>query len=141
MGLNARSKGQRGEREIVDMLQPIVDKVYGTGSTSKLLQRNAQQSSVGGHDIVGLDWIALEVKRVETSFQNAWWEQCKRQALVVKAEPVLIYRQSRQPWKVRMYGHLPVGSRNVKCVVDIDLPAFLLWFEESCKLHAEMGVD
>ena len=79
MGSMARSKGQRGEREIVALLQAVVNEVYTAYnrkviSTTEselvqyrtlevpLLQRNTIQSDRGGYDIVGLDWLAPEVK-------------------------------------------------------------------------------
>ena len=135
MSLNARAKGQRGEREVVKLLQPVVDKVYQShGVPAPALERNLMQSMKGGYDIVGLEWFALEVKRhekVSNSSTLQWWMQCKRQAAEGQ-DPVLFYRPNNINWRIMMYGYVcvgPNGGPRVKTVVDIDLPAFLVWFE------------
>jgi hypothetical protein len=137
MALNARNKGQRGEREIIDTLQPILDRVcLKIGRPPILLQRNQMQSHTGGHDIVGLAWLALEVKRVEILSVEKWWLQARTQGEKANAIPILIYRQNKMKWRVCMYGHLPIPTtpKNVKTVVDISFEAFLLWFEVSCEM-------
>lgn len=136
MSINARSKGQRGEREIIDTLQPIVDTACTmVGIPSIMLQRNQMQSHTGGHDIVGLDWIALEVKRVENLQPDTWWLQARTQGERANAIPVLIYRANKMKWRVRQYGYLPAGDRKVKTVVDIPFEAFLLWFKVMVETH------
>jgi hypothetical protein len=88
MGLMGLNKGKRAEREIVGLLQPVVNAVYAAaGITPPLLQRNTLQSDRGGYDIVGLDWFAPEVKRCETLSLRTWWEQCKGQAKPSQARP------------------------------------------------------
>ena len=107
MTINSRSKGGRGEREVIALLQPIVDDVYRqAGKQAPQLQRNSMQANgLGGCDIVGLPWLAIEVKRCETLLLDQWWQQCCSQAQR-GAMPVLVYRQSKQPWKVRLYAGL-----------------------------------
>ena len=74
----SREKGKRAEREVVKLLQPVVTKVYQeAGKEIPLLERNLMQSHKGGHDIVGLEWMALEVKHHETLQISQWWEQKK----------------------------------------------------------------
>jgi hypothetical protein len=135
MPLNARAKGQRGEREVVALLQPVVTKVYhAAGLPAPELERNLMQSRKGGYDIVGLDWFALEVKRHENlglSGIREWWEQCTRQAAEGQ-EAVLFYRPNRLHWLIKMYGYLcvgPNGGYRVRSPVTVDLPTFLMWFE------------
>lgn len=130
MGGNmSRDKGQRGEREICKLLQPVVNEVYESkGLLPPVLERNLMQTRNGGFDIAGLDWIALEIKRHETLQIPAWWAQTKEQALVKQRSgggkgctagepqgqgsrpyeriPVLMYRKNRSPWRVMMYGYL-----------------------------------
>lgn len=92
------------------------------------------QSMKGGYDIIGLEWFALEVKRHEKvtgASTLSWWVQCKRQAAEGQ-EPVLFYRPNNINWRIMMYGYVcvgPNGGPRVKTVVDIDLAAFLVWFE------------
>ena len=102
--INSKDKGGRGEREIIALLQPIVDRVYRVaGKLPPKLQRNSMQANgLGGCDVVGLDWLALEVKRCETLLLDQWWQQTISQAKQ-GAMPVLCYRQSKQPWRVRTY--------------------------------------
>lgn len=81
MGSFAVSKGKRGEREVCDELQPIVDTVATSlGMAAPRIRRNLQQSGDGGEDIIGLPWYAIEVKRCETLALDRWWQQCVTQA-------------------------------------------------------------
>ena len=121
----ARSKGQEGEREVIRLLAPIVEEVCGQEST---LSRNLNQTREGGHDIVGLDWLAIEVKRQETLDVENWWRQTLRQA-GDKREPVLIYRQNRKSWHVVMWAK--VGEH--RCRATISLQDFQDWFRLTLK--------
>ena len=123
-------KGKRGEREVIKLMQPVLEEVYtmvGRADEVPKLKRNLMQSAEGGFDIVGLEWLALEVKFHETEQMGSWWAQCKRQAGDGQ-EPVLIHRKSRAPWKVRMFGALPLPSgQKIKCPVDISVDTFLIY--------------
>jgi len=138
MANRAVQKGNRGEYEVRDMLQPIVDKVYKhAGKVAPILKRNLEQRRSGGADLDGLPWLALEVKYREALRVDQWWAQAKRQAREGQ-DAVLIHRANYQPWRVRMYGALTVGPRKVRCPVDITVEAFLVWFE--LRLRHELGV-
>ena len=127
MGSMAKQKGKRGEREVVKVLQPIVNEVYEkAGLEPPQLYRNQNQSFQGGFDIDGLEWLALEVKRQETLGIKKWWAQTVEQAGEDK-EPVLIYRQSRRPWRIMMYGWLDTGDSGIMIPVDITLESFLTY--------------
>jgi hypothetical protein len=99
----SRAKGQNGEREIIGILQPIVDEVYGAhGLDAPKLQRNTLQCDQGGHDLAGLDWISIEVKRCEQLAIEKWWAQTIMQAGKTR-EPVLFYRRNgERSWHVCM---------------------------------------
>lgn len=128
MSINSRAKGQRGEREIIDLLQPIVDMVtFDKGKKSMLLQRNQTQSDRGGYDIVGLPWFAPEVKWCEQPNVKDWWRQCTAQAKEGQI-PVLFHKSNNNPWKVVMYGG--IGQDAVWCdaTVTVDIARFLVWF-------------
>ena len=72
-GLMSRNKGKRGEREVVKLLQPVVNEVYESlGLEPPLLERNLMQSHKGGCDLAGLDWLALEVKYQEQQQMTSW---------------------------------------------------------------------
>lgn len=128
MSKMSRDKGQRAEREVIKLLQPIVDRVYGAkGLEPPTLERNLQQAASGGYDIKGLEWLALEVKRCEQLNLNKWWEQTVRQACGNKI-PVLFYRQNRKAWRVRVEGRLPLHKDDfVAAIVDIGLEEFLVY--------------
>lgn len=139
MPINSRDKGGRGEREIIALLQPIVDRVYqAAGKQPPKLQRNSMQvNGLGGCDVVGLDWLAIEVKRCETLLLDQWWQQCISQAQR-GAMPVLCYRQSHCDWRVRLYAGLPYccslrlgdAQHHVWTPADISWRAFTEYFEQ-----------
>lgn len=124
-GLASRNKGKRGEREVIKLLQPIVDSVYGEGAI--LLQRNMLQSDKGGCDIAGLEKFAIEIKRHERLNVKAWWRQTLEQAKPHQI-PVLFYRQNGESWTV-MYS---TGSDSV-CTTDV--PTFTRIFETVLKAN------
>lgn len=142
MANRSKQKGYRGEREVMDMLQVIVNEEYGAvGLAPPELTR-----SPAGRDIRGLPFVAIEVKYREQVCLNPWWGQTKRNALAGQ-EPVLIWRSNYEPWRVRMFGYLrfaeagsngvlgaPVSPpRHVRSVVDISCDAFLVWFRHRLK--------
>lgn len=134
-GLMSRNKGKRGEREVIRLIQPVVNEVYQSlGLEPPVLERNLMQSHKGGFDLVGLDWLALEVKYQEQTQLTAWWEQCKRQAGKDR-EPVLFHRKNNAKWRVRMVGTLDAGSRRVRCPVDISVEAFLAYLRIRLELE------
>jgi hypothetical protein len=147
-GLMSRNKGKRSEREIVNLLQPIITSVYDdhikeSGYVDKslevpVLQRNSIQSDRGGYDIVGLDWLAIEVKHQETFNLTNWWEQTVRQA--GKKMPVLFYRRNNVAWRVRTWGVLfdaPCRYAWTQAVVDISIEDFLKYF--TMRLKTELA--
>ena len=124
--INVRTKGQTGEREVIKLLQPIIDRVYDDARQyAPQLQRNTLQSDKGGFDIVGIESqpLRFEVKRCETLNLSAWWQQTLKQA--GNREPVLIYQQSRKPWRVRMTKDID----NLTMLVDVSIDNFLRWLE------------
>lgn len=122
--INSRTKGQTGEREIIKLLQPIINRVYDDARQyAPQLQRNTLQSHTGGFDIVGIETLAIEVKRAEKLLLSDWWKQTVRQAK--DKEPVLIYRQNRQKWRVRMLKEVD----RVNMIIDVSIDDFLTWFE------------
>ena len=137
MTINAKSKGQRGEREVIQILQPIIDKVFEdadelNADNIPALQRNVDQVRGGGYDIVGIDFLALEVKCVETLALDKWFEQTKSQA-GKDQHPVLLYKQKRKGWRVVMFGFIPCGNKKIRTNVNIEMSAFIVWFETMLK--------
>lgn len=97
----SRDKGQRGEREVLAILQGFITEVVPHGTVA--LKRNTLQSDGGGFDIVadtGFFPYAVEVKFQETLSVDKWWAQTVEQADKYGKTPILFYRKSRSPWKV-----------------------------------------
>lgn len=133
--VNARSKGQRGEREAIKWLQPIVDEVMGEGVIS--LERNLDQWRAGGFDVVGLEWMALEIKRRESFNLNQWWVQTVKQAGTDQV-PVLLHRRNHQPWRARVLA--PVVTGQWQCpplVLDMEADQFETWLRYMIWWHKE----
>jgi hypothetical protein len=120
----SRAKGKRAESEVRVILQSVVNRVcrdlgIEAGDERRpLMQRNTLQSHAGGADIIGIDFMALEVKYCETFAIPAWWRQTLRQTKTGQV-PVLMYRRSRVPWTIM----LDEGDG----VQTIDLPTFERW--------------
>lgn len=138
MSLNARDKGQRGERKVIDWLQPIVTKLCAELSVPEIImQRNPAQSDIGGNDIIGIDWLAAEVKNVETDTPgqiSSWWEQCTSQARQWSKHgeepllPVLFYMRAFRPIRIRMQGAAGLYKQSITCCVDISSQDFEEFF-------------
>jgi hypothetical protein len=127
-GVMSRNKGKAGEREVIQILQPVVNDVFPLfGEEAPRLQRNSLQSDGGGSDIHGLDWMALEVKYHKDLAINSWWAQTVRQA-GKKRVPILFYRTNGQKWKVVMFGLLGTPSAGRTCPVTVSVEDFLVWF-------------
>lgn len=138
-GRMSRNKGARGEREVIAMLQPIVDRVCDhCGKARFELKRNySQRFAAKQYDIDGLPWMALEVKRCENlSGLGGWWRQCLA-ATRDRQTPVLIYRKNNAPWTVRLKVPMRIGDRgskkSLRGTVTIDIQTFLVYFEERLK--------
>ena len=133
MGKIARDKGARGEREVIDLLQPIVDTAYkAAGKEPPQLKRtSSMQADGGGCDVHGLPWLALEVKRCETLQIEAWWRQCCAQAQPGQLA-VLVWRQNGRTWRVRFTVQLALVFTTA--VVDVSMADFTAYFVELLKL-------
>lgn len=127
---SVRQKGARGEREVIEMLIEWLTPVYeGACLELPVLQRNLEQWRSGGYDILGLDWLALEVKRHERSNpynMNLWWAQ----TLAATKEgqvPLLLWRANRTPWAART--RLWVHNCPTELDVDLGFDQVKTWFQ------------
>ena len=99
------------------------------------MQRNQNQSAVGGKDLVGTYGLAIEVKRQEALSINTWWKQCVISATELKEEPVLLFRQNGKKWRclllVGLQMPLERGSTasSIQVRAEIDYDAFKQWFK------------
>ncbi|WP_222704822.1 hypothetical protein [Anaerosalibacter massiliensis] len=90
--INSRQKGAAGEREFANIC-----KKHGFDKA----RRGQQYNGIEGQDVVGLDGIHVEVKRVERlNISNAM-----KQAIRDSKEeeiPIVAHRKNRESWKVTM---------------------------------------
>jgi hypothetical protein len=94
MGASQRRKGAAGEREALKLLGLEL---------GEMLQRNLQQTREGGADCLCIKGFAVEVKRQERLSRPSWWRQACEQARRVGAEPMVLYRRSREPWQALIH--------------------------------------
>jgi len=126
MGKKSRDKGQRGERQVADMLTAAFPE-------GLRVRRNINQAREGGEDIKPemVPGFSIEVKWCETFLLPAWWDQAVRQALN-RAEkegcdiiPALVYKRNLIPWRVRVPLRLYVPYANWREPMDISWEAFV----------------
>lgn len=137
--INIRQKGQTGERDVINVLEPLARKIMtGLGipvPEKNILQRNQNQSAVGGADISGAFGLSIEVKRQEQLSINTWWKQCEKSAAETNEIPVLLFRQNGKKWRCVMYAELPLPaiapaySATMRARVEFDWEQFQAWFE------------
>ncbi len=137
MGINIRTKGQEGEREICKLFNGVYKEVYELlGKTlpdKDIAQRNQNQSAVGGCDISNTCGLAIEVKRQEALSINTWWKQCEISAIALNKFPVLIFRQSKQKWRVMLYVNqirLFQSEKILAVRAEITMDDFLVYFKD-----------
>jgi hypothetical protein len=141
--INIRQKGADGERQVIKMLTPIIVAVMtdmgapkeDIENATKMVQRNQNQSAVGGNDLSNTFGISIEVKRQEQLAINTWWQQCETAAIRNNELPVLIFKQNNKPWRFITYGflHAPAkegGWTSVKARVEFNQETFERWFAE-----------
>lgn len=88
--MNSRAKGAKGERELANLLK-------SQGHNTK---RGQQFCGLNGDaDVVGIDNIHIECKRVERFTDESALQQSERDARENEI-PVVIYRRNRERWKV-----------------------------------------
>jgi len=89
--MNSKRKGKRGELELAKKLQE-----YGFNT-----RRGQQYSGLGGDDVVGLEGIHIECKRVERlNVYDAVKQACKD----AEADeiPAVFWRKNKEEWLVVM---------------------------------------
>lgn len=89
--INSKSKGAKGERELANIL-----KDYGYNT-----RRGQQYNGLEGEDVVGLDYIHIECKRVESLNIDKAMQQAKRDSKNYQM-PSVFHRKNNQKWLVTM---------------------------------------
>jgi hypothetical protein len=142
--INSKHKGRRGEQEVAILLRGWINEVYEELGLPladmpkierNLMQVGGMHRSVGQQDLIGLDWIAVEVKRVENEggYQmREWWEQAKSQAHGAQ-EPILFWRLNGRTWNIKMYAFMMAGDTKIRAPVVITDNIFAVWFKHKLK--------
>ena len=91
MAINSKKKGAKGERELASKLRD-----YGYNC-----RRGQQYNGLEGEDVVGLDYIHVEVKRVQALNLDEAMEQAKRDSKDNQM-PAVFHRKNNKKWKVTM---------------------------------------
>lgn len=91
MAINSKQKGAKGERELANKL-----KEYGYKT-----RRGQQYNGIEGEDVVGLEYIHIECKRVEKLNIDKAMEQSKRDCENNQLSAVF-HRKNNKQWKVTM---------------------------------------
>lgn len=91
MAINSKKKGAKGERELASKLRD-----YGYDC-----RRGQQYNGLEGEDVVGLDYIHCEVKRVQALNLDDAMEQAKRDSKAGQL-PAVFHRKNNKKWKVTM---------------------------------------
>jgi hypothetical protein len=118
MSAKSRNKGASGERELIRLIEDHL---------GIRLERNLAQSFAGGHDLIGLDDWAIEVKRykeVGETEKRAFWVQAVEQANRVGKRPAVCFRADRKPWRVLVHAGTDLFDEidyNATAEVSLDL--------------------
>lgn len=146
--MNVVNKGKVGEREVCDLLRieamrcftenqwidkETRDRIFAS------IQRNQNQSAVGGHDIEFMG-LSIEVKRQEALSLVSWWQQTMRAAEKINARPVLIYRQNHKPWRVKMEVQLHITPEQfLWAPAEIEVDIFERWLRSYIAMQVRAG--
>lgn len=146
--INIRQKGAEGEREIYRALNPIVQRVMRelgfpeaeVAAAANAIQRNQNQSAVGGNDLANTFGMSIEVKRQEQLSVNTWWKQCVDAARRNEEHPVLLYRQNGKKWRCITMGYVELPkAKYAQLRIEFDWEAFQSWFEQWVRVKLESG--
>jgi hypothetical protein len=146
--VNPRDKGQRGEREAYHMLNGLVVQVLKElgrpeseiTKAASAIQRNQNQSAVGGNDLTNTFGLSIEIKRQENLQVPAWWRQTIAAAERNGEVPVLLYRQNNKAWRCRTLMELDCPVGNGKMVpAEIDFETFQMWFKDWVRVKLRQG--
>lgn len=145
MGINIRTKGASAERDIANQMNAIVEQVCKEEGfplpLKPVIQRNQNQTAVGGSDLSNPFGYALEIKRQEALSLNTWWKQCMVASKEFGGTPVVIFRQNKQKWRVLMYAFVPIwGSTGYKqCRAEVSFDDFMDTFAQTVRFYLRSG--
>ena len=112
--MNSKQKGAKGERELAKKLREY----------NYECRRGQQYNGLEGEDVVGLDYIHIECKRVEKLNIDEALEQAIRDSK--DKIPAVFHRKNKKTWKVTMeldqwiklynkyYSSMKLAERNIE---------------------------
>jgi Holliday junction resolvase len=144
--VHVANKGKEGEREVCRLLNAEINAIIAANTLDQatidmlkaVVQRNQNQSAVGGGDI-NLFGLSIEVKRQETLSVEEWWRQTTKSAERNGDKPVLIYRQNNKKWHVVIDGWLPLPHDFHSARTTINLESFQAWFRRWVEHKVKSG--
>lgn len=149
MGINIRQKGAGGEREIADdmnwIIYSLMKELGCDNPTMMSVQRNQNQSAVGGSDLNGTLGLSIEVKRQEALSINTWWAQCVASAKQDGGTPVLLFRQNGKKWRCILMANITLTAKDdaswagMEVRSEIDYDTFKEWFRAWARRYIERG--
>lgn len=136
--INSRAKGKSGERELIGELK----KLLPSEMTSELT-RNLDQTRDGGHDILGLDGWALEVKRyaevLPADLERFWKQACEQAARNDEVRPALCFREDRRAWRTVIHvselGQEMPDGESYEDTVEMSLELFAKLVQRNAELE------
>jgi Holliday junction resolvase len=147
--VDIRQKGAAAERDIcIRLNDTIMRAMKDSGMYSDIeivahkntVQRNQNQTAVGGGDLTNTIGLSIEIKRQEALAINTWWKQTVAAAERNNETPVLIYRQSKQKWRAISLALLSLQDDTaVEVRVEFEFEDFLNWFYQRARVHIAEG--
>jgi len=138
VGSKSRNKGANAERALILEIE---------AQTGIRLERNLAQSFAGGHDLIGLDDWAIEVKRykeIGEAEKRAFWVQAVEQANRVGKRPAVCFRADRKPWRVLVHAGTELFDEieyNATAEISLDLFCGLIRESINATQSSEEGRD
>lgn len=141
--VNARTKGAAGERKVATELNEIIYiELHKRGlpiPASPIVQRNQNQSAVGGADLINTLGYSIEVKCQEVLNVKAWWKQALDQAEIDGNIPVVIYKQNNVKRICLLWVDISNGCGVFRTMGYINYEDFLEMFKARVQDHLEYG--
>lgn len=142
--VNIRQKGANCERKIANDLNVAINVVLLERGMAlppvPIVQRNQNQSAVGGGDLTGTFGMSIEVKCQEQLSINTWWKQCTEAAERNAEIPVLLYKQNRRGFKcVTLVQTWVEGAPGHWVRATMEYEDFIEWFKCTVRSKLDSG--
>ena len=95
MSSRSKNKGSGGERELADILRKRGYPVYRTYASGA----GREKGDLGNFRVNDDFLFHVEVKRQERISLQSWWNQAEKDC-PPEAEPLVVFRRNREPWRV-----------------------------------------